>query len=151
MFYYARYDTRSLLLRNSPDFAYAVILVNIGAAFILLLAGFIFVLFFSRVVNVPSRILVPAVMIFTFFGATSMRGFVLDGILLVVFGLIGYFYRKGGYPTLSLVLGFILGDMLEGEIIRTILLYSNDYFSIFNSLIVRILIVYSANVLLAKI
>lgn len=129
------------LLRDNADFAYAVILVNIGAGLVLLAAGFLFVLFCSGVVNVPSRILVPAIMIFTFFGAVSVRGFVLEGVLLVIFGVIGYFYRKGGYPILSLVLGFILGDMLEGNLIRTMLLYAGNYLSVFSSTIVLILVV----------
>ena len=128
------------LIRDNASFAYSVILVNILTGLMLLAVGFLFVLLCSGVVNVPVRILVPMVLIFTFFGASSVRGFTLEGILMVIFGVVGYFYRKGGYPVLSLVLGFILGKMLEGNLIRTILLYSDDLGGLFSKPIVLILL-----------
>ena len=129
------------LIRDNAEFAYAVILVNIITGFLLLAVGFLFVLFFSGVVNVPPRILVPIVVLFTFFGSASVRGFTLECVLMVIFGAVGYFYRKGGYPVLSLVLGFILGSMLEGNLVRTLLLYQSNYLGVFSSKIVVFLIV----------
>lgn len=118
------------LIRENMDFAYAVVLANLLQGVMLVIVGLIFIYYFSNVVFVPTRFLVPVITIFAVLGALSLRGLVFDAVLLLIFGALGYLFRKFDYPILALILGFVLGRMLESEIIRTHLLFRGKYLSL---------------------
>jgi putative tricarboxylic transport membrane protein len=83
-----------------------------------------------QVLKVPYRILFPLVILFCLIGAQSVSGSPIDLILLIIFGAIGYFMRKFRYEGTLLILGFILGPLLERSL-RQSLLISGGSFMIF--------------------
>lgn len=120
------------LMRDHLDFAYAIILSNIIGVFLLAIIAVIFVYYFSNIVNIPTRILVPAIGIFSVLGAYSVRGLFIDVLVLLVFAFLGYLVRKYEYPIMGVVLGFILGGMMDAEFVRTYTMYGNDPLALFN-------------------
>ncbi|PWQ93122.1 tripartite tricarboxylate transporter permease [Leucothrix arctica] len=67
----------------------------------------------AKLTFVKGHILVPAVAIFIFMGSWIERGDIGDWILLLMFGLLGYVMKKGGWARPPLVLGYILGSIME--------------------------------------
>jgi len=124
------------LVKDHMDFAYAIFVANLFEALFLGLIGLAFIYYLSRVVFVPTRILVPAITIIAVLGSLALRGLIIDVVVLLAFGILGYMCRKFGYPILSLVLGFMLGGLVDGEFVRTYLLFKGKYLTIFQRPIV---------------
>ncbi|MEM7775995.1 MAG: tripartite tricarboxylate transporter permease [Pseudomonadota bacterium] len=91
---------------------WALALANVAGAVALLIWGNQI----SKLTFVKGHILVPAVMLFIFMGSWIERGDLGDWILLLAFGLLGYCMKKGGWARPPLVLGFILGKIMESAL-----------------------------------
>lgn len=115
------------MMRENMDVAYAVVWGNVYTAVFLVAVGLIFIRYFSRVIFIPTPILSTVIMVLAVIGAFGVRMLYMDVIVLCVFTLFGYLMRLAGYPVLALVLGFILGDMIDAQFARTIALYSGRY------------------------
>ena len=114
------------LVRENLDFAYAVILVQFAQAAGLVVVATLFVNYFGRLVYLPTRILVPAVLIMAVVGALSPRGLTLDVTVMLLFAAFGYVMKKLEYPIMGFILGFILGGMVDRELLKTFLLFEDD-------------------------
>lgn len=76
--------------------------------------------------KVPYRFLFPAILMFCSVGAYSINNSITDLVLVSVFGLIGYVFRKFDCEPAPLILGFILGPMMEENLRRTMVLSRGD-------------------------
>ncbi|MFH1757451.1 MAG: tripartite tricarboxylate transporter permease [Pseudomonadota bacterium] len=114
------------LVREHLDFAYAVILVQFLQAASLVVVATLFVNYFGRLVYLPTRILVPAVLILAVVGALSPRGLIVDVTVMLLFAAFGYLMKKLDYPIMGFILGFILGGMIDRELIKTFLMFEDD-------------------------
>jgi putative tricarboxylic transport membrane protein len=83
-----------------------------------------------RMITVPYRLLYPAILVFCCIGAFSLANTVFDIYLMAVFGLLGYLFRKIDCEPAPMMLGFILGPMME-EYLRRALLISKGDMSVF--------------------
>lgn len=120
------------LVREHLDFAYAVILVQFLQAAGLLVLAPLFVNYFGRVVYLPTGILVPAVLILAVVGALAPRGLLVDVTVMLLFAAFGYLMKKLDYPVMGFILGFILGGMVDRELIKTFLLFEDDLAALWN-------------------
>ena len=66
-----------------------------------------------RLLKVPYHYMAVVIVIICIIGAYSIKNSVFDVGMMIVFGVLGYFLRKGGFPAAPLVLAMILGRMLE--------------------------------------
>jgi putative tricarboxylic transport membrane protein len=66
-----------------------------------------------KLLKVPYRIMMPLILVFCLIGAYSINNSVVDVLIMVFFGVVGYLLRKAGYDSAPLVLSFILGPLLE--------------------------------------
>jgi putative tricarboxylic transport membrane protein len=83
-----------------------------------------------KLLKIPYAYLFPAILVFCCVGVYSINYRIFDVFLMAGFGVFGYFLRRIGCEPAPLVLGFILGPMLEEQFRRTLLLSDGD-FSIF--------------------
>lgn len=83
-----------------------------------------------RLLRIPSHVLYPTILLFVCVGVFSVNNNVKDIYIVMVFGLIGYFFGMFGYSMASLVLGVILAPLLE-EHLRRALLISDGSYSVF--------------------
>jgi putative tricarboxylic transport membrane protein len=60
---------------------------------------------FSRVLQVPAAILLPGVTMISFVGIYSLSGSYFDLLLMILFGVAGFFLRKMDIPTVPVILG----------------------------------------------
>jgi len=75
-----------------------------------------------RMLSIPYHILYPAVLVFICIGVYSSDNSVFDVYIVLIFGVVGYFLRWFDYPAAPLLLGFILGPLLEEHFRRALLL-----------------------------
>lgn len=79
-----------------------------------------------RLLMVPYGMLFPAILMFCCIGVYSLNNTPVDVALTAGFGLLGYVFNKIGCQPAPLLLGFILGPMMEESLRRTLLLSRGD-------------------------
>lgn len=82
--------------------------------------GILLVKHLARVVQVPSEILAPMVAILCFLGAFVTKNYVFDIWIMVVLGIFALGAQRNGYPTVPMILGFILADLIEANFHRAL-------------------------------
>ncbi|WP_334120582.1 tripartite tricarboxylate transporter permease [Limnobacter sp.] len=80
-----------------------------------------------KMISVPYHFLYPAILVFCCIGAFSLGNKVFDIYLLAGFGVLGYIFSKLKCEPAPLLLGFILGPMMEEYLRRTLLLSRGDF------------------------
>ena len=80
-----------------------------------------------KLLTVPYRFLFPAILTFCCIGLYTLNNSSFDVYIAVVFGLIGYLFYKLGCEPAPLLLGFILGPMMEENLRRALLLSRGDW------------------------
>ena len=86
------------------------------------------------VATLSTRYLVPGIAILTMIGSYAIRNNFLDVILMLVFGVIGFFMRRFGFTGPPIVLGLILGPLMETGLVQAYLqgkAYASPWFALF--------------------
>jgi len=80
-----------------------------------------------RLLLVPQRILLPAIVVFCCIGVYSVNNSAEDVLLTVIFGLIGYLLVKFDFEPAPLMLGFVLGGPIEEKLRQSLILSQGDF------------------------
>jgi len=75
---------------------------------------------------VPYRVLYPSILVFMAIGAYSLSNAPFDVLMMALFGILGYFFYKLECEPAPLVLGFILGPMMEENLRRAMVMSSGN-------------------------
>jgi putative tricarboxylic transport membrane protein len=111
-----------LLFTQRPDVAWGLIAsMYIGNAMLLLL-NLPLVGIFARLLSVPAWVLYPGVLALSFAGVYAVSNSAFDLLMAVGFGIMGWLFRKLDVPLVPIVLGFVLGRMLEDNLRRALAL-----------------------------
>jgi putative tricarboxylic transport membrane protein len=111
-----------LLFTQRPDVAWGLIAsMYIGNAMLLLL-NLPLVGIFARLLSVPAWVLYPGVLALSFAGVYAVSNSAFDLLMAVGFGIMGWLFRKLEVPLVPIVLGFVLGRMLEDNLRRALAL-----------------------------
>lgn len=89
--------------------------------------------YFSRVMIVPTVYMAPVLIAFTLVGSFVPRGYLFDMGVAIVFGIIGYIARKTGYHVAAILIGVILGPLLENYFLRALRISEGDMGVLFSS------------------
>ena len=95
--------------------------------------------YFSRVMVVPTIYMAPILIAFTLVGSFVPRGYLFDMGVAIVFGIIGYIARKTGYHVAAILIGVILGPLLENYFLRALRISQGDLGVLFSSTIGNVL------------
>lgn len=106
------------LLAENLNFGYSIFLAEFAQIAMLPIFALIVIGMANYLVKVPNQVLVPAILAVTSWGVFATRVTFFDIGLLMGFGIVGFVLQKYGYPVLALLLGFILSEILEPEMIR---------------------------------
>ena len=80
-----------------------------------------------QLLKVPYRILFPAIFLFCCIGVYALNNSVFEVLLTIGFALLGYFMLKVGLEAAPLLLGFVLGPLIEEHLRRTLMLSDGDF------------------------
>jgi putative tricarboxylic transport membrane protein len=75
-----------------------------------------------QLLKVPYRALFPSLVLFMMIGAYSVNNNMLDVVMLLAFGVAGYFLRKLDFDTAPLILAFVLGQAIELSLRQTLMM-----------------------------
>src|SRR6059036_640223 len=103
--------------------------------------GILFVKQLVRIVHVPTPILVPMVAILCFLGAYVTKNYVFDIWIMVALGVFSLAAERNGYPTVPMILGFILADLIEANFHRALGIGFGSYSVFFKRPISLVMIV----------
>jgi len=125
------YTPGPLLFTNNIDLVSSIyilmLMANIGFFFVGLGAAKVV----GRIINVPAAYFSPIIMLFCCLGTYSIRCQVFDVLVLVGFGVLGFLFNRVKMPTAPLILGFILGNLVETGLRRGLLLASGNVVTFF--------------------
>jgi len=115
-----------LIMVESPQFVYDIVAMMLFATIGILIYGLVLTKALVQVLRVPQHFIVPIIFVLCAVGSFAISGRLFDVYVMLVFGLIGFFLRGFGYPMAPLVLGVVLGDLLEKNLRRALLLSDGD-------------------------
>lgn len=118
------------LVNQHPELFWGLIASFWIGNVILLALNLPFIGLFVRILKIPYDALYVAMLFFICVGVFSIRNSVFDIFMVIAFGVVGVFMILGRYPAAPLLLGFILGPMIE-ENMRRALLISRGSFDVF--------------------
>jgi TctA family transporter len=101
-----------------------------------------------RLLLIPYHYLYPAILVFVCIGAYSVRANPVDVFMVLGFGVLGYVMRLGNLPTAPLLLGFVLGPLVEAQFRRAMVLARGDFADILTRPIAGTVLAISAMMLI---
>jgi TctA family transporter len=116
---------------QQPDMFWGLIMSFWIGNLILLILNLPLIGLWVRLLKVPYRLMYPAILLCTCIGVYSIRNSPFDVATMVAFGALGYGMRLLGFPAAPLLLGFVLGPIMEEHFRRAMLLSRGDFMTFF--------------------
>lgn len=116
-----------LLFRDHPAFVASVYVALAVAIVFTTVLGLLGARVFARALTIPKPVLLAGITVLCVVGAYAVNNSLFDVGVMVVFGALGYAMARGGWPTVPLVFGLILGPMLEENLRRTLVVGGGDW------------------------
>ena len=118
------------LMIDNPSIFWAVIISMYLGNVILLILNLPLIPYIAKVLSVPRNYLIPFILFFTLMGAYIGQNNATELLILTGMGVIATALRMAGYPLAPVLIGFILGSMLEDNFARSMQLYDGPAFII---------------------
>jgi len=115
-----------MIMVENAQFVYDVVAMMLFATIGILIYGLVLTRLLVQVLRVPQHIIVPIIFVLCAVGSFAIAGRLFDVYVMLGFGLLGYWLRHHGYPMAPLVLGIVLGDLLEKNLRRALVLSDGD-------------------------
>ncbi len=116
-----------ILFEQNLDIVGGIFIVYMTANIFLLIAGILFTPFFVYILRVPKFYLIPVVLLLCCIGTFALQASVFDLMVMFSFGLVGLLFRLAKYPLAPIVIGIILGPILETNMRRAMLISRDGY------------------------
>ncbi|MEX3007106.1 tripartite tricarboxylate transporter permease [Hoeflea sp. TYP-13] len=116
-----------ILFEQQPDMVGGIFLVYMASNIFLLIAGILITPLFVYVLRIPKLYLIPIVLLLCSIGTFALQASVFDLMVMLGFGLVGILFRAANYPLSPIVIGLILGPILENNLRRALLISREGY------------------------
>ena len=121
------------LFTQNPTLVWGLIASLFVANVILLVINIPLVGVFTKVLQLPNWLLVPGILAVSAVGVYSVHATTFDLLLMSGFGVVGFLLRKQGVPMAPLILGFVLGDLMEQNLRRALSITNGEVGILFES------------------
>jgi putative tricarboxylic transport membrane protein len=108
------------LFLDTPELAYGVFFYMTMSYAVMLLTILPLARYMSKVVFMPTRIIVPLIITLTIIGAFANRDYLFDMGLALVFAVLGYIAVKTNYHVIAILIGILLGPLFEQYLLRSL-------------------------------
>ncbi|EKS29364.1 tripartite tricarboxylate transporter permease [Afipia felis] len=115
------------VMQKQPDLVWGMIASMWIGNLMLLIINLPMVGIWVRLLRVPYRLLFPSIVIFCAIGIYSVNNAPMDVVLAGVFGLVGYWLVKHDFEPAPLLLGMVLGPLMEENLRRALLISRGDW------------------------
>jgi putative tricarboxylic transport membrane protein len=121
-----------LLFSNSPEIFWTFIAAMYIGNFMLLVLNLPLVGFFGRIATIRPKILMPCISIICLVGIYSVRNSLFDVWVMVIAGVVGFFFRKWELPVAPFIIGVVLGPTAETSLRQTLMMFKGNVLLIFD-------------------
>ena len=111
------------LMEDNPEIFWSVIISMYIGNLILLILNLPLIPYIAKILTVPRSYLIPFILFFTLMGSYIGQNNPTELIILVILGVVATFLRFASFPLAPLLIGFILGPMLEDNFSRATQIY----------------------------
>lgn len=125
------------LFSDHADIVYTVMFGLLISTLLMLVVGLGGVGFFSKVLTIKIKYIIPAVLAFSLIGAYSARNSIFDVLLAVLFGILGLWFKRAEIPIAPIILGMILGTMAEENLRRSLVIVTAKGYNLFQYILLR--------------
>lgn len=115
-----------LLLKQNPDIFWGAVTSMYVANGMLLILNLPLIGLWVRVLKIPYPILFPLILLFCLIGSYSLNNSIFEAFIMIIFGVLGYVFKKFGYDSTPMILAMVLGPMMEVALRRSLLHSSGD-------------------------
>lgn len=115
------------LMQETPEFVYAIFGSMLIANIVFFGIGMLGAKVFSRITLIPRTILWPAVFGFSMIGAYSFSSSIFDVWVMFASGIVGFLMIRHGFGPAPLVMGLILGKLIEESLSQALIIYDNEW------------------------
>ena len=119
------------LIRDHPDIFWGVLSSMYVGNVMLLVLNLPLIPMWVQVLKIPDKYLYPLILLFCLIGAYSMNNSVFDVFVMIIFGVVGYLFRKFAYEGAPLVLAFVLGPLLDLNLRQALLISDGKFIDFF--------------------
>ena len=93
--------------------------------------GFFGAKIFARITLVPNRLLWPMIFAVSVCGTYSLSQSLTDVWIMLFFGFLGFFMRRYGFSVVRVIIGLILGELVEGTLRQSLVIFDGNWFMFF--------------------
>lgn len=116
-----------LLFTDHPQVAWGLIASMFIGNLMLLVLNMPLVKVFAKIIETPPKYLLPIIIAISIFGVYAVQFTTFDLMLLISCGVVGYMLTKNDFPVAPLVLGLVLGPMIENNLRRALTTSNGDF------------------------
>ena len=106
---------------NDPSSIYAIFIVFLIANIIMLPLGWLAIRGARPILSIPPAMLMPMILMFCIVGAFAINNSMAGIVMMLFFGLLGFFMEENDIPIAPAILGLVLGPMLEQNFISSMI------------------------------
>jgi putative tricarboxylic transport membrane protein len=125
------YRPGPLLIQEHPQLFWGLVASMYVGNVLLLVLNLPLVPLFAQILRLPYYVLYPFILGISIVGVYSVNGSLFDIWMMSLFGLLGYGMRKLDFPAAALVLGMVLGDILERALRQSLMMSQGDIMILF--------------------
>lgn len=116
-----------LLFQDHPQVAWGLIASMFIGNVMLLVLNMPLVKVFAKIIDTPAKYLLPIIVAISIFGVYAVQLTVFDLMILMGCGIAGYYLSRNDFPLAPLVLGLVLGPMIENNMRRALTISNGDF------------------------
>ncbi|MCK5933714.1 MAG: tripartite tricarboxylate transporter permease, partial [Fulvimarina manganoxydans] len=116
---------------NDPQLIYAVFIVFFLANIIMLPLGWAAIKGARTILSIPSRILMPIILMFCIVGSFAINNTPFGILLMLIFGVLGFLMEENDIPIAPAILGLVLGPMLEQNFVTSMIKADGGFLGFF--------------------
>jgi TctA family transporter len=116
---------------ENPQLIYAVFLIFILANLVMLPLGWAAIKSARQMLRTPRNILLPVILLFCIVGSFAITNSPYGVALMLVMGLFGWVMEENGIPVAPLILGLVLGEMLEQTFVQSMIKADGAFLAFF--------------------
>jgi putative tricarboxylic transport membrane protein len=121
-----------MIFEQQPELVYAVYLSFIVANLLMIPFGYLAIKASGTMLKVPRNVLMPAILMFCIVGSYAINNTLFDVGLMLAMGIAGYFLEANGIPVAPIVLGMVLGPILEQNFMVSMIKTNGDLTQFFS-------------------
>jgi len=121
-----------MIFQQNPDLLNAVFIVFFVANLMLLPLGYLAIRLSTQLLKIPSRLLMPAILIFCLVGSFAITNSIFGVVIMLAMGVLAFIMEENGFPIAPTILGIVLGAMLEEMFLSSMIKADGELLAFFS-------------------